>query len=147
MAEEIVNNLQKLVSQATLNRIKKVLESYEKEWDVKIDVIIPTRISHPKPIFLYLKEVDEIPMEFFEWLNDFCKYYDMKYINTKGNLFALYLYKDFNQRMKYNEKEESLYNIYETEKKSILQREKLKEETVYTYQIKKEITPLKENAK
>ncbi|MHA1667292.1 MAG: hypothetical protein ACTSUR_01440 [Candidatus Heimdallarchaeaceae archaeon] len=137
MAEEIVNNIQKLVSQATLTRIKGVLESYENESNVKFDVMIPTRIAYPKPIFLYIGEMEEIPMEFFEWLNDFCKYYDLKYINIKGNLFALYLHKDFRKRASFEDKEESLYSIYETEKKSIIQREKLKEEEVFSYKIKK----------
>jgi hypothetical protein len=145
-AEEIVDTIQGLVKQASLNRIKGVLESYIEEWGVKASVMIPTRIASPKPIFLYLEEMEEIPMEIFDWLSEFSKYYDMKYINLRGNLFALYLYRDFDSRKRENnEKDFSLYDIYEKEKKSILEREKMKDESVYEYKIKKGITPLKEN--
>ena len=145
-AEEIVDNIQNLVKQASLNRIKGVLESYVEEWGIKADVVIPTRISYPKPIFLYLEEMEEIPMEIFEWLNDFSKYYDMKYINMKGKLFAFYLYKDFDNRKEISDKEISLYEVYEKEKKSIIEKEDLKEESVYNYKIRKGLIPLKEKA-
>jgi hypothetical protein len=145
-AEEIVDNLQNLVKQASLNRIKGVLESYIDEWGIEADVMIPTRISYPKPIFLYLEDMEEIPMEIFEWLGDFSKYYDMRYINMKGKLFAFYLYKDFNHRKEISEDEVSLYEIYEKEKRSIIEKEELKGESVYNYKIKKGLTPLKEKA-
>jgi hypothetical protein len=145
-AEEIVDNLQNLVKQATLNRVKGVLESYVEEWGVEADVLIPTRISYPKPIFLYLENMEEIPMEIFEWLNDFSKYYDMRYINMKGKLFAFYLYKDFDHRKEANEEDISLYEIYEKEKKSIVEREELKEESVYNYKPKHGMISLRERA-
>ena len=66
----------------------------------------------------------------------------MKYVNLKGNLFALYIYKDFDRREEKGEKEASLYEIYERERKSIYQREDIKEESVYDYNIKKGITHL-----
>ena len=96
--KEYVENMQQYVQQATLNRIKRVLESYVKEWGVKADILIPTRISYPKPIFLYLEDMDEIPMEVFDSLSDFSSYYDLRYINQKGKLFAFYIYKDFARR-------------------------------------------------
>ena len=145
-AEEIVCNLQNLVKQATLNRVKGVLESYLEELGIEADIMIPTRISYPKPIFLYLEEMDEIPMEIFEWLNDFSKYYDMRYINMKGKLFAFYLYKDFDNRKEASEENISLYEIYEKEKKSIVEREELKEESVYNYKTKHGMTSLREKA-
>lgn len=145
-AEEIVDNLQNLVKQASLNRIKGVLESYLEEWGIIADVVIPTRITYPKPIFLYLEEMEEIPMEIFEWLNDFSKHYDMKYINMKGKLFAFYLYKDFDHRKEVVDEEVSLYEIYEKEKKSIIERVELKEESVYKYKTKHGMTSLREKA-
>ena len=145
-AEEIVHNIQNLVKQASLNRIKGVLENYIEEWGITADVMIPTRISYPKPIFLYLEDMEEIPMEIFEWLNDFSKHYDMKYINMKGKLFAFYLYKDFDHRKEVVEEEVSLYEIYEKEKKSIIEREDFKEESVYKYKTKHGMTSLREKA-
>ena len=145
-AEEIVDNLQNLVKQATLNRVKGVLENYVEEWGVKADIMIPTRISYPKPIFLYLEEMEEIPMEIFEWLNDFSKHFDMRYINMKGKLFAFYLYKDFNLRKEENDEEVSLYEIYEKEKRSIIEREDMKEESVYNYKTKHGMISLREKA-
>ena len=141
-AEDLVNNLQKLVSQATITRVKEVLEQTVKDWDVEVDIMIPTRVSHPKPIFLYLKNLEEIPMDVFEWLNEFSRHYDLKYINSKGNLFALYLYKEFDQRTEIHEEEPSLYETYQREKKSIFEREKMQDENLYDYNIKKGITPL-----
>lgn len=140
--EEMLTALESYVQQAKLNRIKGVLENYVKEWEVKANVIIPTRITYPKPIFLYLEELNEIPMEVFDWISEFSKYYDMKYVNLRGNLFALYIYKDFDRREEKGEKEASLYEIYERERKSIFQRDDIKEESVYDYNIKKGITPL-----
>ncbi len=140
--EEMLTTLESYVQQAKLNRIKGVLENYVKEWEVEANIIIPTRITYPKPIFLYLEELNEIPMEVFDWISEFSKYYDMKYVNLKGNLFALYIYKDFDRREEKGEKEASLYEIYERERKSIYQREDIKEESVYDYNIKKGITPL-----
>ncbi len=141
-AEDLVENLQKLVSTATINRVKEVLEQTVKDWDVNVDIMIPTRVSYPKPIFLYLKDLEEIPMDVFEWLNEFSRHYDLKYINTKGNLFALYLYKEFELRTEVLDKEPSLYETYEREKKSIVEREKMQDENLYDYNIKKGITPL-----
>ena len=141
-AEDLVENLQKLVSQATINRVKEVLEQTVKDWDVEVDIMIPTRVSHPKPIFLYLKNLEEIPMDVFEWLNEFSRHYDLKYINSKGNLFALYLYKEFDMRTELDDNEPSLYETYEREKKSIIEREKMQDESLYDYNIKKGITPL-----
>ena len=141
-AEDLVDNLQKLVSQATINRVKEVLEQTVKDWDVEVDIMIPTRVSHPKPIFLYLKDLKEIPMDVFEWLNEFSKHYDLKYINTKGNLFALYLYKEFDMRTEIIAKEPSLYETYEREKKSIIEREKMQDENLFDYNIRKGLTPL-----
>ncbi|MCE7749072.1 MAG: hypothetical protein GPJ51_11785 [Candidatus Heimdallarchaeota archaeon] len=140
--EEMLTTLESYVQQAKLNRIKGVLENYVKEWEVEANIIIPTRITYPKPIFLYLEKLNEIPMEVFDWIGEFSKYYDMKYVNLKGNLFALYIYKDFDRREEKGEKEASLYEIYERERKSIYQREDVKEESVYDYNIKKGITPL-----
>ena len=140
--EEMLTTLESYVQQAKLNRIKGVLENYVKEWEVEANIIIPTRITYPKPIFLYLEELNEIPMEVFDWISEFSKYYDMKYVNLKGNLFALYIYKDFDRRAEKGEKEASLYEIYERERKSIYQREDIKEESVYDYNIKKGISPL-----
>ncbi|MHA1217964.1 MAG: hypothetical protein ACTSSN_04855 [Candidatus Heimdallarchaeaceae archaeon] len=140
--EEMLTTLESYVQQAKLNRIKGVLENYVKEWEVEANIIIPTRITYPKPIFLYLEELNEIPMEVFDWISEFSKYYDMKYVNLKGNLFALYIYKDFDRREEKGEKETSLYEIYEKERKSIYQREDIKEESVYDYNIKKGITHL-----
>ncbi len=141
-AKELVDNLQKLVSQASINRIKGVLENYVKEWGITADVTIPTRISYPKPIFFLIQDMEEIPMEIFEWITAFSKHYDLKYVNLKGNFFAFYLYKDFDKRKKTDEKEPSLYEIYEKEKKSIIERDKLSGESVYDYKIRKGLTPL-----
>jgi hypothetical protein len=141
-AKELVENLQKLVSQASINRIKGVLENYVKEWGIKADVTIPTRISYPKPIFFHIQDMEEIPMEIFEWVTSFSKHYDLKYVNLKGNFFAFFLYKDFDKRKKLTVKEPSLYEIYEKEKKSIFERDKLKEESVYDYKIRKGLSPL-----
>ncbi len=140
--KEYVENMQQYVQQATLNRIKGVLESYVKEWGVKADILIPTRISYPKPIFLYLEEMDEIPMEVFDSLSDFSSYYDLKYINHKGKLFAFYIYKDFNRRDTYEEQDISLYELYEKEKRSILEKEDIKDKSLYDYNIRKGITSL-----
>ena len=140
--KEMVLTMESYVQQAKLNRIKGVLESFVKEWEVKADVLIPTRITYPKPIFLYLEEIDEIPMEVFDWISEFSKYYDMKYVNLRGNLFALYIYKDFDRREEQGEKEDSLYEIYLMERKSIFQKEEKKDENLYGYNIKKEINPL-----
>ena len=141
-AKKLVENLQKLVSQASINRIKGVLENYVKEWGIKADVTIPTRISYPKPIFFHIHDMEEIPMEIFEWVTSFSKHYDLKYVNLKGNFFAFFLYKDFDKRKKLAVEEPSLYEIYEMEKKSIIEREKLSEESVYDYKIRKGLTPL-----
>ena len=137
-----LEHMQQYVQQATLNRIKKVLESYVKEWGVKADIVIPTRISYPKPIFLYLEEMEEIPMEVFDSLSDFSSYYDLKYINQKGKLFAFYIYKDYDKRYTYENGDMSLYEIYEKEKRSIIEKKEIKEEQLYDYNIKKGITPL-----
>ena len=125
----MLTNLESYVQQAKLNRIKGVLENYVEEWDVKADILIPTRISYPKPIFLYLENLNEIPMEVFDWISEFSKYYDMKYVNLRGNLFALYIYKDFDKRREQGEKEASLYEIYEIERKSIFQREEIRDKS------------------
>ncbi|MCG3258736.1 MAG: hypothetical protein H7644_03265 [Candidatus Heimdallarchaeota archaeon] len=53
----------------------------------------------------------------------------MKYVNLKGNLFALYIYKDFDRREEKGEKEASLYEIYERERKFI--REKILKKKAY----------------
>ena len=140
--EEYVKNMQSYVQQATLNRIKGVLESFVEEWGVKADIIIPTRISYPKPIFLYLEDMEEIPMDVFESLGDFSNYYDLKYINQKGNLFAFYIYKDFDKRDTFDDGEETLYEIYEREKRSIIEREDIKDESLFDYNIRKGIMPL-----
>jgi hypothetical protein len=140
--EEMLTNLESYVQQAKLNRIKGVLESYVKEWEVKADILIPTRITYPKPIFLYLEDINEIPMEVFDWISEFSRYYDMKYVNLRGNLFALYIYKDFNRRREQGEKQDSLYEIYEKERKSIFQRDEIEDENLYDYNIKKGLTPL-----
>ncbi len=140
--EEMVYTMESYVQQAKLNRIKGVLENYVKEWEVKAKILIPTRITYPKPIFLYLEEINEIPMEVFDWISEFSKYYDMKYVNLKGNLFALYIYKDFDRRKEQGEKQASLYEIYERESKSIFQRDEIRDESLFDYNIKKGITPL-----
>ncbi len=140
--KEYVENMQQYVQQATLNRIKGILESYVKEWGVKADILIPKRISYPKPIFLYLDDMDEIPMEVFDSLSDFSSYYDLKYINQKGKLFAFYIYKDYNKRDLLDGTDDvSLYEIYEKEKKSIFEKEEIKDESLYDYKIRKGITP------
>jgi len=139
--KEYVVNMQQYVQQATLNRIKGVLESYVKEWGVKADILIPKRLSYPKPIFLYLEEMDEIPMEVFDSLSDFCSYYDLKYINQKGKLFAFYIYKDYNKRDLLEDEEMSLYEVYYKERKSIIEKEEIKDESLYDYNIRKEILP------
>ncbi|MCE7742146.1 MAG: hypothetical protein GOP50_06775 [Candidatus Heimdallarchaeota archaeon] len=139
--KEYVENMQQYVQQATLNRIKGVLESYVKEWGVEADILIPKRISYPKPIFLYLKNMDEIPMEVFDSLSDFSSYYDLKYINQKGKLFAFYIYKDYNRRDTHEGAELSLYEIYEKEKRSIIEKEEIPDESLYDYNIKKGIAP------
>ena len=139
--KEYVENMQQYVQQATLNRIKKVLESYVQEWGVKATILIPTRLAYPKPIFMYLEEMDEIPMEVFDSLSDFSSYYDLKYINQKGKLFAFYIYKDYKKRDITDESEPSLYEIYEKERKSIIEKEEIKDEALYDYNIRKEILP------
>ena len=53
----------------------------------------------------------------------------MKYVNLKGNLFALYIYKDFDRREEKGEKEASLYEIYEKESQFI--REKILKKKAY----------------
>ena len=140
--KEYVENMQQYVQQATLNRIKKVLESYVKEWGVEADILIPKRLSYPKPIFMYLKEMEEIPMEVFDSLSDFSNYYDLKYINQKGKLFAFYIYKDYSKREVTHDEELSLYEVYERERRSIIEKEEIRDESLYDYNIKKGITPL-----
>ena len=140
--KEYLENMQQYVQQATLNRIKKVLESYVKEWGVEAEILIPKRIAYPKPIFLYLKNMEEIPMEVFDSLSDFCNYYDLKYINQRGKLFAFYIYKDYNKRDTYNDDKTSLYEIYQKERKSIVEKEEIKDESLYDYNIQKGVLPL-----
>lgn len=136
-AEQIVNNLQKLVNQATLNRLKVKIERHLDKLNYEIDIRISTMISHPKPIFLHFEDMEEIPMDVFEWLGDFSKKNGLKYVNSKGNLFTLFLKKDYDDINEIQTANTSLYSIYRKEKATILQREKMSEENLYTYTTKK----------
>ncbi len=136
-AEKIVNNLQKLVNQATLSRLKATIERQLDEMNYEIDIMVSTMITHPRPIFLHFEDMEEIPMDVFEWLGDFSKKNGLKYVNSKGNLFSLFLKKDYDDINEIQTTNTSLYSIYRKEKASILQREKMSEENLYTYTVKK----------
>ncbi|MHA1550977.1 MAG: hypothetical protein ACTSUP_01025 [Candidatus Heimdallarchaeaceae archaeon] len=136
-AEKIVNNLQKLVNQATLNRLKVAIERQLEEMNYEIDIMISTRIPHPRPIFLHFEDLEEVPMDVFEWLGDFSKKNGLKYVNSKGNLFSLFLKKDYDDINQIQTANTSLYSIYRKEKATIMQKEKMSEENLYTYTTKK----------
>ncbi|MBY9000442.1 MAG: hypothetical protein KGD64_05975 [Candidatus Heimdallarchaeota archaeon] len=136
-AEIIVKNLQKLVNQASLNRIKVTIERQLAEMNYEIDIMISTVITYPRPIFLHFEDLEEIPMVVFDWLSKFSKEYGLKYMNSKGNLFSLFLKKDYDNINEIQTANTSLYSIYKKEKASILQREKLSEENLFSYTLKK----------
>ena len=138
-AKEIVDNLQKLVNQATLNRLKATIERYLSTLNYEVDVMISTIITHPRPIFLHFEDLEEIPMDIFEWLGNFSRVHKLKYVNSKGNLFSIFLEKDYDDINEIQTANTSLYSIYKKEKSTILQREKMSEETLYSYKIKKKI--------
>ena len=138
-AEKIVNNIQQLVNQATLNRIKATMERQLEDMNFDIDIMISTVITHPRPIFLHFEDLEEIPMVVFEWLSRFSREYGLKYVNSKGNLFTFFLKKDYDDINKIQTANTSLYSIYRKEKSTILQREKMSEENLYTYNIKKSV--------
>lgn len=135
-AEQIVVNLQKLVNQATLNRLKVTIERQLEEMNYEIDIMISTMIPHPRPIFLHFEDMEEIPMDVFEWLGNFSKKNGLKYVNSKGKLFSLFLKKNYDDINEIQTVNTSLYSIYRKEKASILQREKMSEENLYTYNVK-----------
>ena len=134
--EKYVEALQYYVQQATLNRIKLTLERELQEMNFDIDVMISTTVRKPRPIFLHFEGLDEIPMVVFEWLSEFSKIYDLKYINSRGNLFAIFLRKDYDHINEIQKNNQSLYSLYRKEKQTILEREKLSNEDLYTYNIK-----------
>jgi hypothetical protein len=92
-AEHIVKNLQKLVNQATLSRLKVKIERQLEDMNYEIDIMLSTMIAHPRPIFLHFEDLEEIPMDVFEWLGDFSKKNGLNYVNIKGNLFYLLIKK------------------------------------------------------
>ncbi|MHA1347111.1 MAG: hypothetical protein ACTSVO_01410 [Candidatus Heimdallarchaeaceae archaeon] len=114
--EKIVNNLQKLVNQATLNRLKTSIERQLEEKNYEIDILVSTMITHPRPIFLHFEDLEEIPMDVFEWLGDFSKKNGLKYVNSKGNLFSLFLKKDYDNINEIQTTNTSLYSIYKKKK-------------------------------
>ncbi len=132
-----MKNLQKLVNQATLNRIKVTMERQLAHMNYDIDIMISTVITHPRPIFLHFEDLEEIPMAVFDWLSRFSKEYGLKYVNSKGNLFSLFLKRDYDDINKIQTPNTSLYSIYKKEKATILQREKMNEENLYSYTMKK----------
>ena len=136
-AEQIVVNLQKLVNQASLSRLKARIERQLEKMNYEIDKLISTMIPHPRPIFLHFEDMEEIPMDVFEWLGDFSKKNGLKYVNSKGNLFSIFLKKDYDDINEIQTANTSLYSIYRKEKATILQREKMSEENLYTYTTKK----------
>ena len=137
-AEKIVANLQQLVNQASLNRIKATMERQLADMNYDIDIMISIVITHPRPIFLHFEDLEEIPMAVFDWLSRFSKEYGLKYVNSRGNLFSLFLKKDYYDINMIQTANTSLYSIYKKEKASILQREKMSEENLYSYTTKKE---------
>lgn len=137
-AEHIVKNLQKLVNQATLTRLKAKIERQLGEMNYEIDMIVSTMITHPRPMFLHFEDLEEIPMDIFEWLGEFSKENGLKYVNSKGNLFSFFLKREYDYINDIQTPNTSLYSMYKKEKATILQREKIREENLYSYTVKKE---------